>query len=148
MLQSQVWSRRQETPQQWVPAEPALMERVERINMVMVCSNQRTRSTQHNPYTMDIDQGNRNCYNCGGFGHLARNCRNRGTGNRIGEGRRLEYGQDNGQRLRIKRENGQNYLNGERDLIIFDQISVTIDLQCLQEQWIIHLAATLTMETC
>jgi len=79
-------------PQQWVPTEPALMERVERINMVMVCPNQRARSTQHNPYTMDINQGNRNCYNCGGFGHLARNCRNRGTGNRIGEGRRLEYG--------------------------------------------------------
>jgi len=33
---------------------------------------------------------NQNCYNCRGFGHLTRNCRNR---NRIGKGRRLEYGE-------------------------------------------------------
>jgi len=27
---------------------------------------------------MDVDRRkNRNCYTCGGFGHLARNCRNR-----------------------------------------------------------------------
>ena len=42
---------------------------------------------------MDMDQGNRNCYNCRVFGHLARNCRNRGIGNRIGKERRLKYGQ-------------------------------------------------------
>jgi len=43
-----------------------------------------------------------------------RNCRNRGTGNRIGEGRRLEYRQNNG------RNNGQNNLNREGNLIVFD----------------------------
>jgi len=26
-------------------------------------------------YTIDVDR-RRNCYSCGGFGHLARNCRN------------------------------------------------------------------------
>ena len=41
---------------------------------------------------MNIDCGNKNCYNCRRFGYLARNCRNKGMGNRIGEGRRLEYG--------------------------------------------------------
>jgi len=40
---------------------------------------------------MEIDRGNRNCYNYGYFGHLARNCKNSGIGGRIGEGRRLEY---------------------------------------------------------
>ena len=38
-----------------------------------------------------MDRGNRNCYNCGGFGYLARNCRNRGMGDKIGKSRRLEY---------------------------------------------------------
>jgi len=58
-----------------------------------------------------VDQENRNCYNCGKFRHLARNCRNRGIGNRIGEGRRLEYGQGN---------NRQSNLNGDRDLIVLN----------------------------
>jgi len=40
---------------------------------------------------MEIDRENQNYYNCRSFGHLARNCRNRGTGDRIREGRRLEY---------------------------------------------------------
>jgi len=59
---------------------------------------------------MDVDRKkNRNCYNYRGFGHLARNCRNRRTGNRIGEGRRLEYG-----------GNGKQNLNGKRDLILLN----------------------------
>jgi len=53
---------------------------------------------------MDVDWKNRNYYNCGGFGHVARNCRNRRIRNRIGERRGLEYEQNNGQRLRIKEE--------------------------------------------
>ena len=62
---------------------------------------------------MDVDRRkNRNYYNCGGFGHLARNCK---IWNRIGEERRLEYEQ----RLRIER-NGQSDLNGERDLVVLD----------------------------
>ena len=45
-----------------------------------------------NPYAMDVDRReNRNCYACGGFGHLARNCRNRG----MGMNRRMEVDQDN-----------------------------------------------------
>jgi len=40
---------------------------------------------------MEVDKGNRNYYNCRGFGHLARDCRNRRTGNRIREGKRVEY---------------------------------------------------------
>jgi len=70
---------------------------------------------------MDVDRGkNWNCHNCGSFGHLARNCRNRRTENKIGEGRRLEYSnnRNNGQRRMTK--DGQNNLNGEEDLIVFD----------------------------
>ena len=75
----------------------------------MVCPNQRAEFALYNSYVMDVDQGNRNCYSCRGFGHLARTCRNKETRNRIGKGRRLEY-----------RNNGQDNLNGEEDLIIFD----------------------------
>jgi len=39
---------------------------------------------------MEIDRG-RNCYACGGFGHMARNCRNRGQRGRVTENRRVEY---------------------------------------------------------
>jgi len=90
------------------------MEGVERINVVIMHPNQRAGFTQCNSYAMDVDWGNRNCYNCRGFGYLARNCRNRGTGNRIGEGRRLEYSSNgnNGQR-RIEGGNRQDNLNGE-----------------------------------
>ena len=36
------------------------------------------RDTQRNSYTMDVDRReNKNCYNCGGFRYLARNCKNR-----------------------------------------------------------------------
>ena len=37
----QVWLRKQEASQQWILVGPALMERVERMNAVIVCSNQR-----------------------------------------------------------------------------------------------------------
>jgi len=70
----------------------------------------------HNPYAMDIDRGNRNCYNCGEFGYLARNYRNRKIGGRIRKGRRLEY-RRNEQRTE---NNGQSNLNGEGDLIVLD----------------------------
>jgi len=68
---------------------------------------------------MDVDRRkNRNCYNYGGFGHLARNCRNRRIENRIGEGRRLEYG-GNERQGRIEGGNREN-LNGEQDLILLN----------------------------
>ena len=85
---------------------PALIEGVERTSVVMVCSNQRAWFAQQNLYAMEVDRSNRNCYSCGGFGHLARNCRNRRTENRIGKGIRLKYGQEN--------------LNGEEDLVVLD----------------------------
>ena len=58
---------------------------------------------------IDVDRG-RNYYNCGGFRHLARHCRNREVGNRIRNGRRLEYRQGN----------RQSDLKEEEDLIVFD----------------------------
>ena len=54
-----------------------------------------------------MDHGNRNYYNYESFGHMARNCRNRGIGGRIGKERRLEY-RNNRQRKMIEGENGQN----------------------------------------
>jgi len=38
---------------------------------------------------MEVDCG-KNCYACGGFGHIAQHCKNWGRG-RVAEGRRLEY---------------------------------------------------------
>ena len=59
----------------------------------MACSQQRVGFVQRNPYAIDVDRRERrDCYNCRGFGHMARNYRNRGVGNRIGEERRLEDG--------------------------------------------------------
>jgi len=67
-----------------------------------------------------VDCRNKNCYNCKRFGHLARNCRNRGIGGIIGEGRRLEY-RNNKQRRMIEEENEQdNNLNRDRDLIVLN----------------------------
>ena len=70
---------------------------------------------RHDLYAIDMER-ERNCYSCRRFGHLVRNCRNRGI---IGRERWLTYegNKNNGQR-RI--ENGQNNLNGNRDLIVLD----------------------------
>jgi len=58
---------------------------------------------------MKVDRKNRNCYNCRGFRYLARNCRNRRIKDRIGEGRRLKYGNENNKQRRIIEEgNGQD----------------------------------------
>ena len=42
-----------------------------------------------NPYAIEIDRG-RNYYACGGFGHMAHHCRNKGR-ERLIEERRMEY---------------------------------------------------------
>jgi len=39
------------------------------------------------PYVMDVNR-KRNCYSCGGFGHLVWNCRNQKI---IGQEKRMEY---------------------------------------------------------
>ena len=56
---------------------------------------------------MDIDK-RRNYYNCGGFGHLERNCRNWGI---IGQGRRIKY-RDN--------RNTLNNLKEKESLVVLD----------------------------
>jgi len=95
LLWSQVWPRRQEMPQQWVPTGPAPMEGVERMNVAMATPQQRAGFPQRNPYTIDVDRReNRNCYACRGFGHLARNCRNR-----VGMNRKMEVEQDSNSNL-------------------------------------------------
>ena len=59
--------------------------------MVMIYLNQWARFAFCNLYVIEMNQENRNYYNCGSFGYLARNCRSRRIGGRIGESRRLEY---------------------------------------------------------
>ena len=72
---------------------PAPMEGVERTNAVVVRGQGQGAGIppRRDPFAMDIDRG-RNCYACGGFGHMARHCRNRGQGGRVAENRRVEYG--------------------------------------------------------
>ena len=67
------------------------MEGIERMNVVVVRgSGQETGvPPKRDPYAIEIDRG-RNCYTCGGFGHMAHHCRNRGRGRPM-EGRRMKY---------------------------------------------------------
>jgi len=72
---------------------PAPMEGIKRMNAVVVRGAGQGQGAgippRRDPYAMEVDRG-RNCYACGGFGHMARHCRNRGRG-RLIEGRREEY---------------------------------------------------------
>ena len=70
---------------------PAPMEGIERMNMVVVRGQGAGTPPRRDPFTMEVDRG-RNCFACGGFGHMARHCRNRGMRGRVAENRRLEYG--------------------------------------------------------
>jgi len=99
----QVWPRRQKLPQQQVPTEPTPMKEVKRTNAAMARPQQQEAGfPPRNPYAMDVDRReNRSCYICGGFGYLARNCKNRG----MGMNRRMEVNQ-----------NMNNNLNGKGDL--------------------------------
>jgi len=78
-------------PQQ-ATTEPAPMKGIERTNVVVVRGAEQSVGVplRRDPYVMEIDQG-RNCYACGGFGHMACHCRNRGQRGRVVEERRLEY---------------------------------------------------------
>jgi len=71
----------------------ALIKGVERINAVIVRHQQQgTVFPPRNSYTMDVDRRmNRNCYAYGGFGHIAKNYRNR----RVEMNKRMEIEQDN-----------------------------------------------------
>jgi len=69
------------------------MEGVERTNVVVVRVQGQGAGVlpRKDPYAMEVDR-ERNCYACGGFGHMARHCRNRGQRRRVAENRRVEYG--------------------------------------------------------
>jgi len=61
---------------------------------------------------MEIDWG-RNCFACGGFGHMACHCRNRG---RMMQGRRVEYGGGRIEEVNNHRDN----LKGVENLELLD----------------------------
>jgi len=84
-----VWQRRQPLPQQ-ATMGPAPMEGIERTNAVVVRGQGAGIPPRRDSFTMEIDRG-RNCFACGGFGHMARHCRNRGMRGRVEENRRVEY---------------------------------------------------------
>ena len=95
MPQPLVWQRRQLLPQQ-ATMGPAPIEGIEKMNAVVVRGSE-ARAGQNvgvpprwDSYAMEVNRG-RNCYACGGFGHMACHCRNRGRGRPI-DGRRVEYG--------------------------------------------------------
>ena len=58
---------------------PALMEGIERTNVVVVRGLEVGQNggapPRRDPFAMDIDRG-QNCYACRGFGHMACHCRN------------------------------------------------------------------------
>jgi len=80
-------------PPQQATTGPAPMEGVERTDAVVVkgAGQGMGAPPRRDPYAMEVDRG-RNCYACGGFGHMARHCRN--WGDRVAERRRLEYGRE------------------------------------------------------
>jgi len=86
------------------------MEGVERTNAVVVRGQGQDMGIppRRDPFTMEVDRG-RNCYACGGFGHMAHNCRNRGRGRPM-DGRRVEYG---GGRIEEIIDNSNNLKEGE-----------------------------------
>jgi len=104
-----VWQRRQPLPQQ-ATTGPALMEGIERTNAVVVRGSGQGAGVppRRDPFAMEVDRG-RNCYACGGFGHMARNCRNRGRGRPM-DGRRAEY---SGGRIEEIFDNSNNLKEGE-----------------------------------
>ena len=109
-----VWQRRQ-MPQQ-ATIGPAPIEGVERTNAVVVRGQGQGAGTppRRDPFAMEVDRG-RNCFACGGFGHMARHCRNRGR-ERPMEGRRVEY---SGGQIEEILDNTNN-LKGEGNLELLD----------------------------
>ena len=66
------------------------MEGIERTNAVVVRGSGQSAGVplRQDLFVIEVDRG-RNCYACGGFGHMACHCRNRGRGI---QGRRVEIG--------------------------------------------------------
>ena len=95
------------------------MEEIERINAVVVKGSGARQNMGAPPrwdfYVMEIDWG-RNCYACGGFGHMAHHCRNRGQRGRVVENRKVEYG---GGRIE-EITNNMNNLKVEENLEFLD----------------------------
>ena len=89
---------------------PALMEGIERTNAVVVRGAGQGAGVppRRDPFAMEVDWG-QNCYACGGFGHMARHCRNRGRGRPM-EGRRVEY---SGGQIEEIFDNANNLKGGE-----------------------------------
>ena len=93
---------------------PALMEEIERTNAVVVRGQGQGTGQgagvppRRDSYAMEVDR-ERNCYTCGGFGHMACHCRNRGR-ERPMEGRRVEY---SGGRIEEIFDNSNNLKGGE-----------------------------------
>ena len=86
------------------------MEGVERTNAVVIKGQGQGVGIppRRDPYAMEVDHG-RNCYACGGFGHMAHHCRNRGRGRPM-EGRSVEY---SGGRIKEIVDNANNLKGGE-----------------------------------
>ena len=72
---------------------PALMKGIERTNAVVMRGVEQGTGIppRRDPFAMEVDRG-RNCYICGGFRHMAHNCRNRGQREKVADNRRVEYG--------------------------------------------------------
>jgi len=108
-----VWQRRQ-MPSQQATTGPAPIEGVERTNTVVVRGSGQGMGvpSRQDPYAMEVDR-RRNCYACGGFGHMAHHCRNRG---RVIQGRRVEYGRERIEEINDHRDN----LKGMENLELLD----------------------------
>ena len=106
-------------PQQ-VTMRPAPMEGIEKTNTVVVRGQgQGARQNagvppRRDPYAMEVNRG-RNYFACGGFGHMACYCRNRGRGRPM-KGRRVEYGGGRVEEIFDQRNN----LKGVENLELLD----------------------------
>jgi len=101
-------------PSQQVTTGPAPMEGIEQTNAVVVrgAGQGAEIPPRQDPYTMEIDRG-RNCFACGGFGHMAHHCRNREC---VMQGRRVEYGGGRIEKINDHRDN----LKGVENLELLD----------------------------
>ena len=92
------------------------MKRIERTNTVVVRGAGQGQRMGVPPkwdlYAMEVDRG-RNCYTCGGFGHMACHCRNKG---RVMQERRVEYGGGRIEEVNDHRDN----LKGVENLELLD----------------------------